>query len=127
MTLVMTSRSTTMRYTKKIKLKSGKEVIRFDPPQDAKLAGVVKARSFQDGRAARYEIPRLIEKIEAFRRGEIIGGDIGPKSKLKHVVNHYLDSKQFNSLASNSQTSYERELKGVLGTEINGTSVLRSD
>lgn len=112
-----------MRYTKKIKLKSGKEVIRFDPPQDAKLAGVVKAQSFQDGRAARYEIPRLIEKIEAFRRGEIIGGDIGPKSKLKHVVNHYLNSKQFNSLASRSQTSYERELKCIVSTEINGTSV----
>lgn len=112
-----------MRYTKKIKLKSGKEILRFDPPQDAKLAGVVKAQSFQDGRAARYEIPRLIEKVDAFRRGEIIGGDIGPKSKLKHVVNHYLASKQFLSLANSSQSLYERDLNTIINTPLNGVDL----
>lgn len=109
-----------MRYTKKVKLKSGKEVIRFDPPQDVRAAGVVKSRSFQDGRAARYEIPRLIEKIDAYRRGEIIEGDIGPKSKIKHVINHYLNSKQFKSLASSSQIAYETELNCVNNTNLNG-------
>ena len=112
-----------MRYTKRVKQKSGKEIIRFEPPQDARLAGVVKSQSFRDGRAARYEIPRLIEKVDAFRRGELIGGDIGPKSKIKHVVNHYLDSKQFNTLSVRSQTSYQRELKAVVGTTVNGTAI----
>jgi integrase len=112
-----------MKYTKKIKLKSGKEVIRFDPPRDVKLAGVVKSQSFHDGRAARYEIPRLIEKVEAYRRGEILEGDIGPKSKLKHVVNHYLNSKQFGALSAKSQVSYETELNSILRTEVHGIPV----
>ena len=46
-----------MKYTKKTKLKDGSTVYRFVPPKDAKLSGVVKNKTFQDGRAAdtRYQ------------------------------------------------------------------------
>ena len=50
-----------MKYTVKTKLKDGSTVYRFVPPKDAKLSGVVKSKTFKDGRAARYEIPKLIK------------------------------------------------------------------
>ena len=63
------------KYTKKGNLKAG-TVWRFTPPQDAIDAGVVRRQTFKDGRAARYEIPRLVEKVEAFKRGDIVAGNI---------------------------------------------------
>lgn len=107
-----------MKYTHKVKLKDGSVVHRFTPPEDVRKAGVVKSQTFKDGRAARYEVPRLIEKIEAYRRGEIKEGNVGPASRIKHVINYYLASKQFVSLANNSQRKYEAELLRVAGSDI---------
>lgn len=99
-----------MKYTKKVTLSDGSVVHRFTPPTEVSKAGVVKGQTFKDGRAARYEVPRLIEKVEAFRRGEIKAGNVGPDSRIIHVINYYLASRQFASLANNSQTKYEAEL-----------------
>ena len=102
-----------MKYTKKVLLKDGSSVVRFTPPDDVRRAGVLKAQTFPNGRAARYEVPRLIEKVDAYRRGEIKSGSVGPTSKVKHLINYYLSSKQFISLATSSQDKYETELAKV--------------
>lgn len=102
-----------MKYTKKVTLKDGSTVYRFTPPEEVRRAGVVKSQTFTDGRAARYEVPRLIELVEEYRKGNIKYGNVGPSSKLKHVINYYLASKQFVSLANSSQLKYETELNKV--------------
>lgn len=102
-----------MKYTRKHKTSKGDTRWTFVPPEDCRLAGVVKTQTFKDGRTARYEIPRLISKVEAFKRGELVEGNVGPRSKIKHVVNHYLLSSSFRSLSSKSQTSYETTLKTI--------------
>lgn len=112
-----------MKYVKKVKLKDGTHVYRFNPPEDVRRAGVVKSKTFVDGRAARYEVPRLIEKIEAYRRGDIKAGNVGPSSQVKHVINYYLRSQQFASLASSSQLKYEAELKKVSDTKLGSTPI----
>jgi integrase len=102
-----------MKYTKKITLKDGSTVYRFSPPEEVRKAGVVASKTFTDGRAARYEIPRLLEKVAAYRKGYIKEGNVGPTSKVKHIINYYLLSKQFASLAGSSQIKYEAELLKV--------------
>lgn len=106
-----------MKYVKAAKDKKGKTFYRFEPPQDAINAGVVTRRTFKDGRAARYEVPRLIAKVEAFRRGEIVAGSIGPNSNLRQAVAHYLASPQFKSLARSSQNTYEMRLRTAMDTD----------
>lgn len=107
-----------MRYTKKVKLKDGSVVHRFIPPAEVRHAGVVKTQTFSDGRAARYEVPRLLELVDAYRRGEIKEGDVGPSSRIKHVINYYLMSQQFASLSNSSQLKYETEMKKVAASSL---------
>lgn len=100
-------------YVKKVKLKDGTTVHKFRPPKDAQEAGVVKSQTFKDGKAARYAVPRLLEKIEEFRKGGKWVADIHPRSKIKDVIQYYLNSKQFKSLAYSSQNKYEMELDKI--------------
>ena len=102
-----------MKYTSVKTTKGGQKRWVFTPPTEPRLAGVVKSQTFSDGRTARFEIPKLIEKVEAYRRGELVEGGVGPSSKIKHIVNHYLQSSSFSSLSNRSQTSYETTLKKV--------------
>ena len=71
-----------MKYLKKTQLRDGTTVHRFVPPDDVRKAGVVKSQTFMDGRSARYEVPRLLEKVEAYRKGDIKAGNVGPASKM---------------------------------------------
>ena len=93
------------RYTQKIKLK-GSISWRFVPPQDAINAGVVTRQTFKDGRTARYEIPRLIKRVDAFRNGELVAGNVGPSSNLMQIYRYYSETTHFKSLAPNSQKNY---------------------
>tara|TARA_R110000772_G_scaffold58444_1_gene132335 strand:- start:1862 stop:2950 length:1089 start_codon:yes stop_codon:yes gene_type:complete len=112
-----------MKYTTKISRKDGGITWFFKPPKDASLAGVVKAQSFRDGRAARYEIPRLLDMIDQYRRGDLVVGSIGPKSNFRQVLGHYLDTKHFGSLSINTQHNYEHKLRAICDTEVFGHSV----
>jgi integrase len=114
-----------MKYTTKVRLKDGSYVHRFVPPEDVRKAGVVKTKTFKDGRAARYEVPRLVEKVDAYRRGEIKEGNVGPASRIKHVINYYLSSKQFASLANSSQIKYEAELTKVADASVGDLPINR--
>lgn len=91
----------------------------FRPPQDAVKAGVVKPETFYDGRVARHKLPELIGRVEAFRRGEIVAGDIGPESTLRQVVAHFFVSQQFKALANRSQKTYEVKLSRAIDTPFN--------
>jgi integrase len=108
-----------LKYLSEVKTKKGKTVYRFAPPPDAVAAGVARNQTFRDGRTARHEVPKLIEKIEAFRRGDIVAGNIGPASTLRQVVGHYLVSPQFLALANNSQKLYENRLEQAMDTDFN--------
>lgn len=114
-----------MKYTRKVKLKDGSVVHRFTPPEEVRKAGVVRCKTFGDGRTARYEVPRLLEKIEAYRRGEIKEGNVGPDSKIKHIINYYLSSKQYASLSGNSQKKYEVELSRVASSGLGELPISR--
>jgi integrase len=109
-----------LKYTKELTLKSGKKVFVFEPPQDAIDAGVVSRCRFHDGRSARFEIPKLVEKVEAFRRGEIVAGNLGRSSTFNQIAKHYKDSHSFLSLARSSQLTYENKLMNVLTTDLGG-------
>jgi len=106
-----------MRYLKRVKTSKGSFEYKFNPPRSAIKAGVVKARTFKDGRQARYEVPRLIEKVDAWKRGELVADNIGPKSRLVDIFNHYLNTEHFKSLSSNSQIAYEINIKNLLKTK----------
>lgn len=106
-----------MKYLKKIKNGDGSWSYRFQPPQEAIKAGVVKAVTFRDGRSARYEVPRLVEKVEAWKRGELVVANIGPKSRLKDVLSHYFNTEQFKYLSSNTQNNYQYNLPNILSTK----------
>lgn len=107
-----------MKYTRQVKLKDGTTVLRFNPPEEVRKAGVLKSQTFRDGRSARYEVPRLIEVVEAYRRGEVKVGSVGKSSRVRHIINYYLASKQFTSLANSSQEKYESELMKVSESDI---------
>ena len=105
------------RYTDKIKLKKSTSW-RFVPPQDAIDAGVVKRQTFKDGRTARYEIPRLIKLVEAFRKGDIAAGNIGPKSTLIQIYKYYVTTNYFKSLKITSQNNYDSTMLSISNTYI---------
>jgi len=112
-----------MKYTSKVARKSGGTSWVFKPPQDASSAGVVKAQTFRDGRTAKVEVPKLIDKVDAFRRGELVAGNIGTTSNLSQIVGHYLKTKHFNSLSRNTQNNYMFNLKSICRTEVYGKSL----
>ena len=109
-----------MKYTVKTKLKDGSTVYRFVPPKDAKLSGVVKNKTFQDGRAARYEIPKLIKIVEDFRKGKILAGNIDVNSNLRQVLAHYYKTGQFNSLSLHTQKTYTYGFNKICATKMFG-------
>lgn len=109
-----------MKYTKINKTKKGKRYV-FVPPKDAALAGVVQSKSFADGRTARVEIPKLVDLVNKFRKGEIVAGNIGLKSTLRQTIAYYLNTKHFNSLSYNTQRNYEYSLNTICDTKINST------
>lgn len=101
-----------MKYTKEYTTKKGRKRWRFVTPDDVREANIMHpAYTFRDGRTARFEIPKLIAKVEAFRRGDIVGDLIDKDSKLRHVAAHYLNSKDFLNLAPVSQKQYEKNIR----------------
>jgi len=111
-----------MKYTTKVERKSGGTSWVFKPPQDASTAGIVKTQTFRDGRSARVEIPKLIDRVDSFRRGELVAGNIGTMSNLSQIVGHYLRTKHFNSLSRNTQKNYEFNLRTICSTTVYGKS-----
>lgn len=108
-----------MRYTR-VSERNGKTIWTFVPPRDVLEAGVCEKTVFTDGRAARYEIPRLIERVELYRKGEIREGGLSDRSLFVHLRNHYFNSKQFLKLTNSTQTAIERTLKNICAQEIRG-------
>ena len=108
------------RYTKKYRRKDGHLSWRFIPPDDAKAAGVVSNKTFQDGRTARHEIPKLIELVDKFRKGEIVVGKVGPKSTVRQVFSHYRNTFHFKKLSYNTEITYTYGLYSVCNTKVFG-------
>jgi len=107
-----------MKYTHKVKLKDGSVAYRFVAPKDAKLAGVVKNQTFQDGRKARHDIPKLIQIVDDFRKGKILAGNISINSNFQQVIAHYLNTGQFNYLSSNTRRTYEYVLRAICDSKL---------
>ena len=109
-----------MKYTIKAKLKDGSTVYRFLPPKDARLSGVVKNKTFKDGRTARYEIPKLVKIVEDFRRGKILAGNIDINSNLRQILAYYYNTGQFNSLSLHTQKTYTYGFNKICSTKMFG-------
>lgn len=107
-----------MKYTRKYKRKDGSTAVIFVPPEDVRQAEVLRSQSFRDGKAARYAIPRLIQIVEDYRAGKIKTGKVGPDSKVKEVITHYLASKEYASLANSSQIRYEQNLTKIRASKL---------
>jgi integrase len=107
-----------MRYVKKLKRKDGKLSYQFNPPEAAIKAGVVKCQTFSDGRTARYEVPRLLEKVDAWKRGDLTVSNLGPSSRLFDIYNHYINTEHFKRLSGNSQKSYCHSIPKLLATKV---------
>ena len=108
------------KYTTKYRKADGTLSWRFTPPDDVKVAGVVSNVTFQDGRTARYEIPKLLKLIEQYKKGEIKAGRIGSRSTLRQVFAHYRDSFHFKRLSYNTEIAYTYGLHYVCRTKVFG-------
>jgi integrase len=105
-----------MKYTKILTRADGTKAYVFIPPADATKAGIVKRKTFRDGNAARYEIPRLIEKVEAFKRGDLAAATLSSESKFLVVVPTYLESLEFLTYSRSTQSRLEGVLKNLSKT-----------
>lgn len=112
-----------MRYLRKVKTKSGKTVYRFKPPEAAVKAGVVPNRTYPDGRTARYEVPRLLEKLDEWRQGKGPVFGINTKSRLVDIFNHFSNTEHFKRLSSSSQNSYSYGIPNLLSTKVQGRTL----
>jgi integrase len=108
------------RYTHKYKRSDGGLSWRFIPPDDAKAAGVVENVTFKDGRTAKHEIPKLLELVDKFRKGEIKVGRIGSRSTLRQVFSYYTNSFHFKNLAYTTEIAYTYGLHYVNSTKVFG-------
>jgi integrase len=112
-----------MKYLRKIKRADGSVVHRFTPPPEAVKAGIVSAKTYEDGRAARYEVPRLIAKVEAFQRGELAAKVLTPKSTVRQVIANYLESDKFMSLSPTTRGIYKKRLATFGRSSVGGVAI----
>lgn len=112
-----------MKYTRRYKLKDGRTKWVFSPPEDCIKAGVAEKRVFYDGRKARWWVTRSVQKIEAYKRGTLVAGDISSELNIGQIIGHYLHSQDFLDLANTSQKGVESRLKKVLEVKIKETPV----
>ena len=102
------------RYTK---IRNGRW--HFNPPTSVVNAGLVKRQVFNDGRSARYAIPRLIKIVDDFRAGKISACNIDSSSTMLSIFKYYINnSMNFRCLSSSSQKHYEYVLNTVMTTII---------
>jgi integrase len=106
-----------MKYTRQ-DVVNGKKVWRFICPRDVAAAGVAKSQTFDDGRLARFEIPKLVRLVELYRSGDIKEGTVGTHSLMVHLLNHYIHTDYYRQLAGSTQKQYESVLGLCLGTPI---------
>ena len=101
-----------MKYTTRRKQKNGSYKVYFNAPKDALKAGIVGNKVFTDGRTARYEIPRLIEKVELFRKGGIAAVVLGKENNIRQAISHYLVTDYYaKSLKDSTKARFETAYK----------------
>lgn len=109
---------TRFKYTQKIRNVGGGWSWRFSPPTDVIKAGVSRSMTFRDGRTAMYAIPKELEAIEAYRRGELAAGTVGRSSTLAQVIAHYKETRLFENLSLNSKLAYELAFNNIVSTPL---------
>ena len=105
-----------LRYTTLCKRKGGKKTWKFVPPDDVLEAGVVGRESFKDGRVARTMIPKYLDRIDAFRAGQVVPQVLFKSSTLAQAIAHYKGTKLFNNLSLGSQEKYTYSFNSIVGT-----------
>jgi len=108
-----------MKYTK-VTTHKGRKTWTFTPPKEVRDAGVMQRKVFKDGRAARYEIPRLIQLVEKYRKGSIKDAGLIDDSRFVHLCNNYFNSAEYNNLSAKSQKMYTQTLGRLCEVEIKG-------
>lgn len=101
-----------MKYTTRRKQKDGSYKTYFNAPKDALKAGIVGNQVFTDGRTARYEIPRLIERVELFRKGGIAAVVLNKENSIRQAISHYLVTDYYaKSLKDSTKARFETAYK----------------
>ena len=111
-----------MKYTQEV-LVNGKKVWKFNPPKDAKDAGVVAYKVFTDGRVARHEVPKLIDLVASYRKGDIKEGALGSLSLLVHLRNYHQLTDTFKDLSGDTQKANTQLLDSVCMTYVGGKTL----
>jgi integrase len=106
-----------MRYVKVITGKDGKKKYKFTPPKKAVIAGIVKPKTFDDGRTARYEVPRLIELVDEWKKGIRKSGNVTTSSTLSTIFDRMINTEQHRVLSSTTQKSYETAIPNLLSSK----------
>lgn len=101
-----------MKYVRKVK--GGGWL--FDPPLEAVRAGVTQRKYYSDGRSYRYEVPREIEKIEAWRKGEIASVALNQNSSLLQAAAFYRNDRSYQNLKKSSRDGYDNALNKLATT-----------
>jgi len=109
-----------MRFVREYTNKDGKKSWTFIPPKDVRDAGVCEQQTFTDGRAFRYEYPRLLELVTKYRKGEIREGGLSDRSLFVHLRNHYFNSDHFKAVAPRTQKEYARSLSVISELMVRG-------
>lgn len=84
-----------MKWTTKKKLRDGSFRWYFSPPKSAVSAGVVSRKYFDDGRTARYEVPRLIKIVEDFKKGGIAASSINKDHNMLEAITFFLNTEYY--------------------------------
>lgn len=100
-----------MKYVRKVK--GG---FLFDPPSEAIKAGITQRKFYEDGRSYRYEVPKQLSIIEAWRKGEVAPEVLNPNSTILQAIAFYRSTRSYQNLKASSKNSYDNCLNKAYKT-----------
>lgn len=104
-----------MAYLKRHK-SAGRYVWTLNPPDDILEAGLVKRRTFKDGRTAHAANRYLKRIVEDYRAGKLPGDILPEDPTFRVLMGHYLNTAHYNSLSSGTKTSYAQGFEQIAST-----------
>lgn len=95
----------------------------YQPPRAAEEAGVVRRKTFEDGRPAAAYAREQNRLLDLWRKGKL-SGELGEFSTFRQVAASYLQSKRFHSLREVTQRNYKYNIDKIINTPVSGRKLL---